>query len=67
MKTDYPEGYEGPISGKSGVEEWGAVRDWQAFQWIVDGTWSYSDFDNYLYSMIQLNSSPKQPLDNIEE
>jgi hypothetical protein len=61
MKTDYPEDYKGPVSGKSTAEEWWTVRDWQAFQWIVDGTWKYSDFDNYLYSMMEY--AVKQRLD----
>lgn len=49
MKT-YPIDYKGPISGKSLSEEWAAIRDYDAYCWVVDGTWSYSDFDNYLYS-----------------
>lgn len=52
MKTNYPEDYKGPVSGQSTIEEWVAVRDWQAYKWIVDGTWSYCDFDNYLYSKV---------------
>lgn len=67
MKTNYPEGYNGPISGDSSIEEWCSVRDWQAYKWIVDGTWSYSDFDNYLYSMIQNHSTPQQVVDNIKK
>jgi hypothetical protein len=55
-KDKYPKDYKGPRSGESFAEEWAAVRDWQAYQWIVDGTWTYSDFDNYLYSMISIKN-----------
>jgi len=52
----YPKGYNGPKSGTSTAEEWAAVRDYQAYQWVIDGTWAYCDFDNYLYSMILLKN-----------
>jgi hypothetical protein len=51
MSKEYPIDYTGPRAGKSLDEEWLAVRDYQAYKWIVDGTWSYSDFDCYLYAM----------------
>ena len=47
----YPENYKGPKAGQSTDEEWIAVRDFDAFKYVQDGTWSYSDFDCYLYSM----------------
>jgi hypothetical protein len=54
MNGRYPEGYNGPKSGVSTPEEWALVRDYQAYKWIIDGTWNYSDFDNYLYSMAKM-------------
>jgi hypothetical protein len=47
----YPKEYNGPRSGSATAQEWAAVRDYQAYKWIIDGTWAYSDFDNYLYSV----------------
>lgn len=49
----YPEDYVGPKAGKSTTEEWVAVRDFDAFKYVKDGTWTYSDFDCYLYSMCE--------------
>lgn len=51
MDRKYPQDYTGPKAGKSSDEEWVAVRDFQAFMWVKDGTWSYCDFDCYLYAM----------------
>jgi hypothetical protein len=48
---DYPEGYKGPKAGKSDDEEWLKVREYQAFLWVRDDTWSYADFDCYLASL----------------
>jgi hypothetical protein len=48
---EYPINYTGPRAGESSDEEWIAVRDYQAFKWVTDGTWSYSDFDCYLSAM----------------
>ena len=62
MKTDYPEDYNGPISGHSSQEEWVKIRDWQAYKWIINGTWSYSDFDNYLYSMMKMAADQQKRL-----
>lgn len=45
------EEYNGPVAGKSSHEEWIAVRDYQAFKWVRNGVWGYSDFDCYIYSM----------------
>ena len=50
---EYPENYTGPKAGESTHEEWIAVRDFDAFKYVRDFTWSYSDFDCYLYSMCQ--------------
>ena len=50
---EYPEGYTGPKAGQSETEEWVAVRDYDAFRYVVDGVWSYSDFDCYLYAMCE--------------
>ena len=55
----YPEEYDGPRSGTSTQEEWAAVRDYQAYLWIIDGTWAYSDFDNYLYSVAEIIAKKK--------
>ena len=46
----YPKDYKGPMSGISETKEWMAVRGIDAFKWIRDGTWSYSDFDNWFSS-----------------
>jgi hypothetical protein len=48
---EYPEDYTGPKSGQSNDSEWIAVRDYDAFRYVKDGTWTYSDFDCYLYAM----------------
>ena len=49
----YPESYNGPRAGQSTNDEWVAVRDYDAFCYVRDGTWTYSDFDCYLYSMCE--------------
>ena len=46
----YPSDYKGPKAGVSSSEEWAVIRDYNAYCWVVDGTWTYSDFDCYLYS-----------------
>ena len=46
----YPKDYKGPMSGISEAKEWMAVRGIDAFKWIQDGTWSYSDFDCWFSS-----------------
>ena len=51
MKNNYPEDYNGPKAGQSTQKEWTDIRDYDAFCYITNGTWSYSDFDCYLYSM----------------
>jgi hypothetical protein len=51
--NEYPEGYTGPKAGQSTHEEWIAVRDFDAFKYMRDFTWSYSDFDCYLYAMCE--------------
>ena len=50
---DYPEDYTGPKAGQSSDEEWIAVRDYDAYRYIIDGVWSYADFDCYLHSMYE--------------
>jgi hypothetical protein len=50
---EYPEDYKGPKAGVSSNEEWIFVRDYNAFKYVRDGIWSYSDFDCYLYSMLE--------------
>lgn len=51
--NEYPEGYTGPKAGQSTHEEWIAVRDFDAFKYVRDSTWSYSDFDCFLYAMCE--------------
>lgn len=51
MRNDYPKSYKGPKAGQSSEEEWVAVRDYDAFGYVANGTWTYSDFDCYLYCM----------------
>jgi len=57
MRDDYPEDYKGPKAGKSSYEEWIAIRDYDAYCYVANGTWSYSDFDCYLYSMCKKHYS----------
>ena len=66
---EYPEDYKGPKAGQSETEEWVAVRDFDAFKYVRDGTWSYSDFDCYLYSMCEafFGKGEKQALDALKE
>jgi hypothetical protein len=45
---EYPKNYNGPKAGQSVDEEWLAVREYDAFMYIIYGTWSYSDFDCWL-------------------
>ena len=52
-EREYPEDYRGPKAGKSSNEEWIAVRDYDAFKFVSNGTWRYSDFDCYLYAMCE--------------
>lgn len=52
-RKEYPDDYKGPMSGHSSNEEWIAVRDYDAYKYVRDGVWSYSDFDCYLYCMCQ--------------
>ena len=51
--SGYPDHYKGPKAGQSTHEEWIAVRDYDAFKYVRDFTWSYSDFDCYLYAMCE--------------
>lgn len=48
MGKEYPENYKGPKAGQSDDEEWLAVREYDAYMYIIYGTWSYSDFDCWL-------------------
>ena len=52
-EREYPKDYKGPKAGKSDNKEWVAVRDFDAFKYVQDGTWTYSDFDCYLYAMCE--------------
>lgn len=52
MPKTYPPDYKGPQAGRSTLDEWLDVRDYQAYKWIADGTWSYSDFDCWFYSWL---------------
>lgn len=49
----YPENYNGPKAGHSEDKEWLAVSEYQAFKWIRDETWAYSDFDCWLVTRDQ--------------
>ena len=64
----YPEDYKGPKAGQSETEEWVSVRDFDAFKYVRDGTWSYSDFDCYLYAMCEehYKKGEKQALDALK-
>lgn len=66
---DYPENYKGPKAGKSTNEEWIAVRDYDAFKFVSDGTWTYSDFDCYLYAMCEefFKKGEKHALESLQE
>lgn len=68
-KRKYPEDYKGPKAGESTHEEWVAVRDYDAFKYIRDGTWTYSDFDCYLYAMCEehYKKGEKRTLDALKE
>ena len=40
------------MSGISERKEWMGVRSIDAFKWIQDGTWTYSDFDSLDQSVL---------------
>jgi len=69
MSKEYPDDYTGPKSGKSSHEEWISVRNYNAFKYVRDGVWSYSDFDCYLYSMCEehFKKGEKRTLDALKE
>jgi hypothetical protein len=69
MRNDYPDDYKGPKAGQSSNEEWIAVRDYDAYKYVRDGVWSYSDFDCYLYCMCGMfySKGEKQALDALVE
>jgi hypothetical protein len=48
---EYPEDYKGPKAGQSSNEEWFQVTPFQAFKYMRDFTWLYSDFDCWLSAM----------------
>lgn len=48
MRSNYPEDYKGPKAGGSDDKEWLAVTEFQAFRFMRDSTWYYSDFDCWL-------------------
>lgn len=51
--NEYPEDYTGPRAGHSTQEQWISVRDYDAYKYVLNGVWSYADFDCYLYSMCE--------------
>ena len=66
---EYPQDYKGPKAGQSTHKEWIDVRDFDAFKYVRDFTWSYSDFDCYLYAMCEEHhkKGEKQALDALKE
>ena len=66
---EYPKDYKGPKAGQSTHEEWIAVRDFDAFKYVQDGTWTYSDFDCYLYARSEehYKKGEKQSLEALKE
>lgn len=52
---EYPPDYKGPKAGQSFCEEWTAVRDFDAFKYVRDFTWSYCDFDCWLTERYKLH------------
>ena len=55
VKIDrYGPDYKGPKAGISSHEEWTAVRDYQAYLWIIEKVWTYADFDCYLYAVAEM-------------
>lgn len=66
---NYPEGYTGPKAGEATQDEWLKVRDYDAFCYVKDGTWTYSDFDCYLYAMCEehFKKGEKRTLDALKE
>jgi hypothetical protein len=69
MKKEYPADYKGPKAGKSTQEEWITVRDYDAFKYIRDGVWSYSDFDCWFYSWVgnQFNRGKKAGFEEYDD
>jgi hypothetical protein len=69
MKNEYPADYIGPKAGQSSHEEWISVRDYNAYKYVRDGVWNYSDFDCYLYSMCEehFKKGEKRTLDALKE
>ena len=65
----YPDDYKGPRAGVSSDKEWAAVRDYNAYKYVRDGVWSYSDFDCYLYAMCEQHykKGEKRTLDTLKE
>jgi len=55
MRTNYPGYYRGPKAGGSSDEEWLAVTEFQAFKFMKDGTWFYSDFNCWLAARDKLH------------
>lgn len=44
-RRKYPKDYKGPKAGESSDEEWLSVRWYTAYINILNGTWTYCDFD----------------------
>ncbi len=64
----YPKDYTGPKAGISSNEEWVSVTEYQAFKWLRDAVWNYSDFDCWLYSFVEnkINILTKEKSSNLE-
>jgi len=45
---EYPEDYIGPKAGLSNHQEWLDVTEFQAFKYMRNEVWFYSDFDCWL-------------------
>jgi hypothetical protein len=49
--SGYPDHYKGPKAGHSSDEEWLAVRWYEAYIYILNGTWTYCDFDCFCVAL----------------
>lgn len=50
-RRNYPKDYKGPKAGESSDEEWLAVRWYEAYINILNGNWTYCDFDCFCASL----------------
>jgi hypothetical protein len=53
VRSNYPKDYEGPKAGVSSDEEWLTVTEFQAFKYIRNEIWYYSDFDCWLAAYVR--------------